>query len=93
MGLAGHVSSPRRTKLGVRTYERLAMLTSLLQSVYIDDDMVAKEYLRRCKNGAWNKDKTDDALKCWNLERVLEAERFGREVPEDLTMDEVLMTD
>ena len=66
-GLAGYVSSPRRTRLGVRTYERLAMLASIVQSVFIDNEWVAKEYLRRCKNGSWKKGRTDDAVKCWNL--------------------------
>jgi hypothetical protein len=36
-GLSGYISSPRRSRLGVRTYERVAMLASIIQSVYIDN--------------------------------------------------------
>ena len=30
----------------------------------------------------------EEALKCWNLERILEAETFGQHMPADLTMQE-----
>ena len=32
-GLSGYVSQPRRSMLGVRNYERLAMLATMLQSL------------------------------------------------------------
>ena len=32
----------------------------------------------------------DDSLKCWNLERILEAEQFGDLKPDDLTMNDHL---
>ena len=54
----------------------------------VDDKLVAEEYLRRAKSGAWKKENTEEALKCWNLERILEAETFGQHVPADLTMQE-----
>ena len=88
--LAGYVSDPRRTRLGVRTYERLALLAGIMNKVYIDKDWVAKEYLRRCKAGAWKKDLDDDAVKCWNLERILDAEMVGSPVPAPLTVDDLL---
>ena len=44
-GLSGYVSSPCRTRLGVRNYERLAMLSSIVQNVYVDTKWVAEEYL------------------------------------------------
>ena len=57
-GLSGYISSARRSRLGVRHYERLAMLASIMQKVYIDSEWVAKEYLRRCKQplgaGIWS---------------------------------------
>jgi hypothetical protein len=92
-GLSGYVSSPRRSRLGVRNYERIAMLAMIVQTVYIDEEWVAKEYLRRCKFGAWKKENTVDALKCWNLERIIEAKIFGRSVPDELTMDEFINED
>jgi hypothetical protein len=52
-GLSGYVSSPRRSMLGVRNYERLALLASNLPNIYVDPQWVADEYLRRCKARAW----------------------------------------
>jgi hypothetical protein len=66
------------------------MLSSILRVVYIDPDWVAKEYLRRCNNVAWKSASDDESLKCWNLERILEAELFGDPKPNDLTMNELL---
>ena len=62
------------------------MLSVLLNNVYIDPEWVAEEYLRRCKKGAWNKMNTEDALKCFNLKRLLEAEEMGEDVPEEVDM-------
>ncbi len=47
-----------------------------------------KEYLVRCKEGIWSKERTDEALKCWNLERIIEAELMGKLEQEELTMEE-----
>ena len=41
--LSGYISCPRRTRLGVRTYERLAMLASNLNCVYVDPEMAATQ--------------------------------------------------
>jgi len=86
-GLSVYVSAPRRNCLGVRTYERLALLASILQNVYIDDEWVAKEYLKRCMEGGWKKENAKDAVKCWNLERVIEAELLGKQAPEPENFD------
>ena len=91
--LAGYVSSPKRTNLGVRNYERLAMLSCLLQKVYVDEEWVAQEYLSRCKSGNWKESEDEDALKCWNLERIIQAELIGAPEPIDLTMDEFANAD
>ena len=88
--LCGYVSAPRRTRLGVRTYERLTLLASILQNVYIDEEWVAREYLKRCKEGASKKENTREALKCWNLERVIDAELLGKRIPEPLSLDTFL---
>ncbi len=50
--LSGYISSPRPTRLGIRNYERIAMLASIMRVVYIDLEWVATEYLCRCKSGA-----------------------------------------
>ena len=90
-GLSGYISSPRRTRLGVKSYERLAMLASILQNVYVDPARVANEYLQRCKDGKWKKENTEAALKCWNLERILEAETLGQSTPANLIMADLIM--
>jgi hypothetical protein len=89
-GLSGYVSGPRQTNLGVRTYERLAMLTSIVQNVFIDDNWVATEYLERCKKGKWTKKSNEDALKCWNLERIIDAEEKGTEKPQLMKLNDLL---
>ncbi len=90
-GLSGYVSSPWRTQLGVHNYERLAMLSSIVQNVYVDEKWVAQEYLRRCKMNKWKKADDDDALKCWNCERILDAERLGLPKPAELTMADITL--
>ena len=56
--LSGCVLAPRRVRLKVRTYERLAMLAAMIQKVYIDYEWVAKEYLRRSREKAWDDETT-----------------------------------
>ena len=44
----------------------------------------AKEYLRRCKDGAWKKENTTvQALKCWILKRALNTEFIGNPMPSE----------
>ncbi len=46
--LSRYISLPKHTQLIVRNYERIAMLSSIVRSVYVDPDWVlAQEYLRR----------------------------------------------
>ena len=59
------------------------MLACILRTVYIDPE----EYLQQCKVGAWKAKSTEDALKCWNLERILDAESYGITLPAELTLD------
>ena len=89
-GLSGYISSPRRSRLGVRTYKRVAMLASIIQSVYIDDDWVAQQHIEHCKKRSWKKENTEEALKCWNLERIIDAEQQGKDAPSELKMEDLL---
>jgi hypothetical protein len=50
----------------------------------------ADEYLRRCKAGKWKKGAAEDALKCFNFERIIDAEVFGLDMPDELTLDDYL---
>ena len=85
-GLSGYISSARRSQLGVRHYERLSMLASIMQKVYIDTEWVAKEYLCRCKQNKWKEEEDSEALRCWNLERVIDAETYHKPIPDELTL-------
>jgi hypothetical protein len=89
-GLSGYISSPRRSRLGVRTYKHVAMLASIIQSVYIDNDWVAQQYNEQCKKRSWKKENTEEALKCWNLERIIDAEQQGKDAPSELKMEDLL---
>lgn len=91
--LSGYVSAPRRTRLGVRTYEQLAMLASNLNNVYVDPEIAAKEYLRRSELGLWKREFAEDALKSWNLERLIEAELLHRPTPNELSMEDMMEED
>ena len=75
----------------MRTYERLAMLSCILRDVYIDIKWCAEDYLRHSKSGSWDKKRTAQALKCWNLERCIEEERFGRKAPEEIDSGEFVL--
>jgi hypothetical protein len=76
--------------LGVRNYERIALLSFILYHVFIDAKWVAGEYLKRCKAGAWKKENTVESLKCFNLERIINAVDGGTELPQDIDIEEYL---
>ena len=61
----------------MKNYEWLLILGSSFLNVYIDLELVANEYLQRCKGGSWKKESIEDALKFRNLEHILEAESVG----------------
>jgi hypothetical protein len=81
---------PHGAQLGIRNYEWIAVLASIMRVVYIDPEWEATEYLRQCKSGVWKKESNDEALKCWNLEQILDAEKFGEPKPPQLTMNDLL---
>ena len=91
-GLSGYVSSARRSTLGVRNYERITMLSGIMHSIYIDAEAVAREYLKRCKLGSWDRDRDEESLKSWNLERIIDAEIHGKPLPDpdELPMEDLL---
>jgi len=74
----------------VRTYERVAMLASIIENVYIDNDWVAQQYIERGKRGSWKKESTEAALKCWNLEHIIDAEQQGKDAPSELNREDLL---
>ena len=46
--------------------------------------------MRRCKKGAWKKENTEEDLKCWNLERIIDADLMGDGKPSQLTMNDLI---
>ena len=74
----------------MRTYKHVAMLASIIQSVYIDNHWVAQQYIEQCKKGSWKKENTEEALKCWNLERIIDAEQQGKDAPSELKLEDLL---
>jgi len=61
--------------------------------LYVDPEMAATEYLRRCKAGLWKKEFAEEALKSWNLERLIEAELFHHPKPDELSMEDLMEED
>ncbi len=58
----------------MRTYKHVAMLALIIQNVYIDNNWVAQQYVERSNKGSWKKENTKEAVKCWNLEHIIDAE-------------------
>jgi hypothetical protein len=65
------------------------MLASIIQNVYINNDWVAQQYIEQGKKG-WKKESTEEALKCWNQERIIDAEQQGKDAPSELKMEDLL---
>ncbi len=74
----------------MQTYKRLAILASIIQSVFIDNHWVAQQHIEQCKKGSWKKENTEEALKCWNLERIIDAEQQGKDAPSELKLEDLL---
>jgi hypothetical protein len=74
----------------VRTYAHVAMLAPIIHSVYIDNKWEALQYIERCKKGSWKKENTEEVLKYWNLERIIDAEQQGKDASSELTLEDIL---
>ena len=90
VGAKGRNTRAGEARLSVGATKRLAMLASILHTVYVDPKKVVNEYLRRCKKNTWKSASTDDALKCFNLERLIDAETLGQPAPEALTLRDLI---
>jgi len=51
---------------------------------------VAQQYIEQGIIGSWEKESTEEALKCWNLERIIDAEQQGKDAPSELKMVDLL---
>ena len=43
-----------------------------------------------CKDGAWKNESSMDALKCWNFERMIDADLHRHPTPRALTLEQLL---
>ena len=46
--------------------------------------------MRRCKAGVWKKEYIEEALKCWNLEHICDAELPGKKTLEEWTLEDMI---
>ncbi len=74
----------------MQMYKCVAMLASIIKNVYIDNNWVAQQYIERSKKGSWKKANIKEALKCWNLERIIDAVQQGRDIPDELRLKDLL---
>ena len=74
----------------MRTYKLIELLAVIIPKVYMDKKWVAQEYLIWCKAGAWKKESSMDALKCWNFERMLDADLHRQPTPRALTLEQLI---
>jgi hypothetical protein len=86
--LSGYVSAPRSSRLGIRNYKRIAMLSMIIKKLYVGLKWVAAEYLKRCRLKQWKRQDDEEALKCWNLERKIESELDNEPYVTELSMDD-----
>ena len=66
------------------------MLAAMIKKVYIDYEWVAKEYLGRSRERLWDCETTKETLKCFNLERNIEADLHGIARSPELTIKDLL---
>lgn len=81
---AGYVSAPRRSCLKVQNYEMISTLMRNIQRVYVDEQWVAREYLRMEKGKLWNNEETKDDDAVMDLEKEMHAEATGEREDEDI---------
>ena len=66
------------------------MLAAMINKMYIDYEWVAKEYLWRLRERLWDSETTKETLKCFNLERNIEADLHGIARSPGLTIEDLL---
>jgi hypothetical protein len=85
--IAGYVSNPRRARLNVHHYEKIAMLKRNLQQIYVDEEWIVREYLENEQNKSWDKIQTEQDVDVTHLEGLLYAEELGLSPDQEATYD------
>ena len=47
--------------------------------------------MRRSKEKAWDQDQDLESVKCWNLERLIDAETRGSVLEKELVLEDLIM--
>ena len=63
----------------------------VIPSLYIDIDWVPSEYMRQCKEKAWDQDQDLESVKSLNLERLIVAETRGSVLEKELVLEDLIM--
>eukprot|EP00956_Cyclotella_meneghiniana_P009040 scaffold12414_cov84-Cyclotella_meneghiniana.AAC.1 len=85
---ASHNASAASKRLIVAIDAIVAIIASHHHVQFITSRKLVKyEYMRRCKAKAWKTQSTDESLKCFNLERILEAEALGIPKPKEVSIE------
>ncbi len=51
---------------------------------------MAQQYIEQCKKWCWKKENTEEALKCGNLECIIDAEQQGKDASSELKLEDPL---
>lgn len=86
--IAGYVSNPRRTRLNVDNYERIAMLKRNMQQIYIDEEWVLQEYMRNDEQKLWDAQETRDDTAATALETEIYNEDLGLSPDQEIESDQ-----
>ena len=80
--LAGYVSHPARSRMKSSTYERLVLLPAVMDALYVDENAVVEEYIRRRSAKDWDEIESEEDEAFMLLEREI-AEEEGCESNSD----------
>ena len=81
--IAGFVSHPTRATSLLSTHQRLAMLAVLLNIVYVDEEKVVQEFMRRQKGNDWDENESREDASFLLLEKELAGEDYQSDDEED----------
>ena len=85
--LAGYVSHPARSRMKSSTCERLAILPAIVDVLYIDENAVVNECIRRSKANDWDEIESEEDEGFLLIEREI-AEEEGYESNSDSDDDD-----
>ena len=73
---AGFYADPRRSRSGIRMYERLVMMAHRLNRIYIHPALVRDEFMKRFKANDWDENEERDSREFLELEKEIHLNMF-----------------